>query len=206
MKAYEAKAQAQKEDNKMKEDKKVEEILMEEDEGAINNLDGDAEELDLEEEDDNDQAEEFLEADTDTLKRYMRWMQLQSAYWIVCEIVTAPKTLSMIIPDSFKIFILNVKHPSNDERKMISWKTLISDLFPAVRVSKIIETIKNHINRHLVADNCHSIFKKYSPPHYRPKRFSGNLHAEALLALLPRSCCAEGGEMVWILSCSYDIH
>ena len=193
--------------NKEEEKKGSEEQEYEEEDYEMGDV---TEDLDTEDQDDedDDQTEEFLnkQDNSDLEKTYLRWMQLQSAYWIAQDIIMSPKTLSAVNPEDFKISIVNAKHPSNLERRMISWKKLIMELpIPeSIKAPDVIATIKREIREHLKSEECHPIFKKYQPPSYKPRRFTGNLHAETLLVLFLRHLQAMG-DMVWISSRSNDI-
>ena len=117
----------------------------------------------------------------------------------------SPKTLSVVNPEDFKISIVNAKHPLNLEHRMISWKMLIMELpiLESIKAPDVIATIKREIREHLKSEECHPIFKKYQPPFYKPRRFTGNLHAKTLLVLFLRHRQAMG-DMVWISSRSND--
>jgi len=162
------------------------------------------------EHEDEDQTDEFLNKKA-VEKTYLRWLQLQSAYWIAQDIITSPQTLSTVDPQTFKISIVNVKYPSSYDRKLVSWTQLIKDLpLPrSINADEVIATIKSEIDKHVNDPQCHPIFKKFgSGPSYRLRRFTGNLHAEVLLALLIR--CIQTGNMedlieVWISLCSDNI-
>jgi len=161
---------------------------------------------------DDDQTDKFLNKKT-VEKTYLRWLQLQSAYWIAQDIVTSPQTLSTVDPQTFKISIVNVKYPSNYDRKLVSWTQLIKDLpLPgSINADEVIAAIKLEIDKHVNDPQSHSIFKIFgSRPSYRPQNFTGNLHAEVLLALLIRHIQTGNLNMevligVWISLCSDNI-
>lgn len=68
---------------------------------------------------------------------------------------------------------------------MLNWTTLIRSLsLPNLDPETVINTIKVQILLCVKERNCHPIIKKYKGKRFKLTRFTGNLHAEVLLALI----------------------
>jgi len=115
------------------------------------------------EEDDDDQTEEFWrmkelpvphEAEDPDIPNldapFLRWMRLQASHWIAQDLLMSPQVLPKAISQRLQIFTVKVKFPSDADRKMESWETVLMDLeqdFPnRFNVRDTIATIKEQID------------------------------------------------------------
>ena len=134
---------------------------------------------------DDDQIEECLIiTDPDLEKTYLRWIQLHATYWKAQDIVVSSLD-HPTSPENYEISVVKAKYPLGKDRKMLNWTTLIRSLsLPNLNPEIVIATIKMQILLCIKEWNCHPIFKKYKGKKCNPRYFTGNLHAEVLLALI----------------------